>query len=388
MRLLSFLVSRKDIFMSNALATFEVPTFESVERLRQCVAGEEPCDLYPRDGTERLSQLEGRFAELVGVRDDQLVLCASGMAAVTGTVDSLLTRDSVLAFPHSAYSRTLGYAEWLRKAGIKVVQLDSGDPQDVERVVTAHRPTVILSETVGNGPDTPVLDIGELYDACDRADLQPTFVLDNTLPLSTGLDTQTLLGDDRKTIFVESATKAYAFNKELAGLVYSADQALLEGVRRQRQTDGFGPNVAGVEALHSLIPSTAEFDERNARVFKNSRSLAYAAFKAQGDGTVFTTSHPDLPDHPGLLLSRGTLLDGSSPVFYLNCGLDVDQYWLADQLWQSEEVRHHADLGQSFGFDRVRILPNATYPTVRISAGATTDVDAFGCALKRTLERL
>lgn len=375
--------------MSEAFKSYEVPTFDDVETLRRCIGGEEVYGLYPRDGTERLVELEGRFAELVGVEQSQLIALGSGMAAITGTINSLLQRDTVLAFPHSAYSRTLGYASWLRRNGYQVRQFDSGDPSDVERVVASYQPDIIFSETVGNGPDTPVLDTSALLGACDSADLHPVFILDNTLPLSVGNNTSWLTDDtERRVVVVESATKAYAFNRELAGLAYTTSPELQAAIRTQQQTDGFGLNVAAVELLHTLLPSESEFVERNLRLLRNSRYLAHAVFKAQGDGTKFTTSHPDLPDHPSLLLSRGSLVDGGSPIFWLTSTGDLDQYQLAKHLWQSEDIRRHADLGQSFGFDRARILPNANYPALRIAAGATTDAPALGYALKRSLDRL
>lgn len=369
--------------------TTAVPSFESIGELQDALLSKEnhqPIDLYPRDGNTQLSELEVRFANLARVERDELVLCASGMAAVTGAINTCINKDSVVAFAWQSYSQTDAYRSFLESIGIRIVRFDSGSKQNIENVFTRTRPTVVFSETVSNGIDTPVLDIDSLFNTCDELELNPKYVLDNTLPLSSALNTTNDIDPRRQVLIVESATKSYAFNSELAGVVYSKNEELLTKFKDKRRTDGFGPNIAAVEKLEHLLPDSRKtFDDRNIKIFKNSRALAIAAFAAQGDGRKFVVSHPAIPDHPNHDRLRD-IPHGGSPVFYIHSTGSSDQFEIAEQLWNSKKVRDHAVLGQSFGFDETRILPNATCPVVRIAAGAETNVSALGCAIKRALE--
>ena len=366
----------------------EVPNFETVDALRGAITNQDGSyDLYPRDGNRGLWELESQFAELARVEAGELLLCASGMAAVVGSVRSCLEADSVIALAEQTYSQTQVFANNLAQQGHKVYRFDSGDPESVHRTISQRRPSIILSETVGNGPDVPLLDIQKLLDSCDEVELDPHIILDNTLPLSTGCDVTGIVGEDRKLLVIESGTKSYAFNKELVGLVYSKNEAELQKVRKLRQIEGFGLNLGAIAPLEAVLPrSLGEFDARNERVFKNCRLLAAAAFAAERAEGSFVTSHPALRSHPNQQLTTEDYKHGATPVFFLQCTGSVSQYELAERLWSSEAVRSRSELGQSFGFDEARILPNANYPIVRIAAGAEDDASGLACAIKRALE--
>lgn len=364
-----------------------VPSFESVEDLRSALNSKGgPCttDLYPRDGTTKLNQLEARFAQLARVKPEDLVLCSSGMSAVVNTLEAITQNGDTVACAWQTYSQTGVYvAEQLIKKGIRVVFFDSGSPDDIERVISKNKPSVIFSETVSNGPDTPVLDAEQLLEACEQAEIDPYIVLDNTLPLSTGYDLSPLLEKNQKVIGVESATKSYAFNTELAGIIYSHDQTLVSKLRQHRITKGFGPNLTTIAALDDTLPeSREEFDRRNTRIFTVSKALAHCVASTFARSSEFTVSHPSLPSHANSNYAQRKLVDGSSPIFYIQCTGSTDQFELADQLWSNPAVREHCELGQSFGFDKTRILPNQTYPVVRIAAGATTDSVSLCEAIK------
>lgn len=371
-----------------------VPTFDSVEALQTALelrAKFEPVDLYPRDGTVQLTEVEGHLAELARVDDDELILCASGMAAVVSAVESALGQErtvaeTTIAVGNQAYSQTQIYAnQHLVEQGTRVILFDSGNPASIERAIDKHRPDIILAETVANGPDIPVLDIEALFRACDEYELNPTIVLDNTLPLSTAMDVTRGVESDRQLLVVESGTKSYVFNQEVAGLIYSRNPDLLDRLRGHRRVKGFGPNVAALERIAELLPkNVCEFDERNLRIFQNCGHLALAVRDALEGSQQFIVQHPVLEDHP----NHDRTLDiphGGSPVLFIQCAGATKQFELAERLWANPAVRDQAKLGQSFGFEDCRILPDSHYPTVRIAAGADIDASVFGAALQEVL---
>lgn len=372
-----------------------VPSFESVDELRSALDAKRafvPMNLYPRDGTDHLAEVEGRLAELARVEDRELVLCCSGMAAVVNSIEAFMNSGSTVAMPNEAYSQTERYTNrHLRDRGIRVVTFNPADPDSVSRMV-GKGPDIIFGETVTNRPSMGVLDVRGLFEKCDDADMDPYVVLDNTLPLSTGLDVAGSVDPDRKLLVVESATKAYALNGELAGIVYGKNPELITKIRAHRQTKGFGPNVGGVERIDQLLPGSVEvFDERNLRIFRATGALAAACFAVQPEGyQLFATSHTTLPNNPNAELAKKQLTEGGSPVFFIECmadrfGAALDRFELAERLWANPVIRQQCELGQSFGFDHTRILPDADHQMVRIAPGADTDVDALSAALMEVL---
>ncbi|MFO0971409.1 MAG: aminotransferase class I/II-fold pyridoxal phosphate-dependent enzyme [Candidatus Saccharimonadales bacterium] len=370
-----------------------VPTFDLVEDLRIALGAKDTfgsVDLYPRDGTKQLWETEGRCGELVGVDEGDLILCASGMAAITGTIGSLVKAGDTFAIAEQTYSQTQMYADKLRQFGVDVIRFDSGSPTAVERLISRRRPDLIFTETVSNGPDMPVTDIRHLISVCDDQQYEPIILLDNTLPLSTGFDVTPLLSERQNVLVVESATKSYALNQELAGLVYGKNRALLNTIRRVRRTEGFGLNVAALQRLDTVLPASPDvFHARNRRIFEASAFIAQTLAHSQGAGEAFVVSHPALDTHPNNQFARTALENGSAPVCYVqSLGQEGDQYRIAQCLWSHSGVREQAELGQSFAFDTARILPDSKAPVVRIAAGAKGDYRLLASSMAEALRSL
>lgn len=374
--------------MSETLIGEVVPAFESVEDLQAALVEKNDfgrIDLYPRDGTVLLSETEERIAELTRVGGDELVLCVSGMAAVVGAIEASLGEDTrTVAFPEQAYSQTGRYAsEYLAKTrGIKTVRFDSGSTTSIDSVLRRHQPDIVVAETVGNGPDVPVLDLGGLFGLQSLEELQPTVILDNTLPLSTRLPLGDILEKHPNVLGVESGTKSYTFNQELCGFVYGKNADAIHRVRQYRRTVGITPNVAGIQRVSDLLPASLdEFDQRNRAIFGRTSHLAEGAYVATKDSSKFIVSHPCLPNHPN---SR-SLSEASTPVFFIQCIGEEDQFDLTRRLWSQPVIREECELGQSFGFDKTRILPNESYPCVRIAGGANSEIVRLGEAFHEAL---
>ena len=364
-----------------------VPCFESVSELRYALDQKAlytaTIDLYPRNGTRLLGETEARMAELARAEEGTLLLCASGMAAVVAAVESVAKPSAVIACAEQSYSQTAAYIENLTpQSGRKVVRFDASCDTSIERVLQKYRPDVVLAETVGNGPDMPVLNVKALLDLSDVYGLDPAIVLDNTLPLSTAMDIGRLVCAERKVVVVESGTKSYTFNNELCGIIHTKHQGLLENLQKRRRMLGFGPNVAGVEKIAELLPdSLEEFDVRNNQIFSATADIATACQSVEKPRGAYVTCHPTLQ------AARALLRHAVSPVLYLQCTGGIDQFELTEQLWSNPVIQEQAQLGQSFGFDHVRILPDANFPAVRIAGGASTTPELVS-AVRETLSTL
>lgn len=378
--------------MSNVETIEAVPCFGDVTELRAGLEAKQefaPVDLYPRDGTFQLSDTETKMAHLARADYDKLVLFNSGMSAVKAAVEVALDQTTngetpVLAHSRQLYSQSATFLNnYLQRRGVKLVSFDSGCPRSTGQIIEKYQPNVILTETVGNGPDVPVLDAGSFRSTVAQHSPDSIAILDNTLPLSTALPLGEQLTDDERVLVVESGTKAYTFNTELSGLIYGKNSQLLRAVRQYRRTTGIMPGLASLDRIQTLLPETREaFDERNRRLFAVTGALALSMFEAEQAGADFIVSHPVLPTHENQKLVSKNFPDGATPLLYLQCTGESDQFSLAQRLRDNPIVRKHADLGQSFGFDRTRILPDEYCPTVRISGGAYTDTDELGPALR------
>ena len=366
-----------------------VASFENVDDLRAALELKQAfgaVDLYPRDGTCALYDLEQNVAELVGVVADELLLCNSGMAAVVAALETATNADTTLAISEQTYAQTARYIEsYLRPRIKKLVRFDSGCTSSVSRVLERACPDVVLSETTGNGPDVPILDVEHLLSLPHITKRSPVVILDNTLPLSTAEPLAEHLDEDARVVAVESGTKSYAFNNELLGILYTKHPQLLQELRERRRTTGITPNVAAIERISSCLPEKESFHTRNRAIFRATAQIAIAACEATADSCEAFVSHPILRSHPNHKLAAQRLQYGSSPVFFIHAFGKTDQFELTEKLWEHPTIRETCELGQSFGFNKTRILPDANYPAVRVSGGARSEGQQIGTAFAEVL---
>lgn len=363
-----------------------VPCFDSVEEFKRGLAVKKqfgPVNLYPRDGCVLLTDLEARIEGLMGAVDGITVAYNSGMTAACSAIDTALNHSAsnrpLVAFSYGLYKQTRRYIERYVGKKVAVCVFDSGSTEDVGRVLNELKAEVIVTESVSNHIDAPVLDIDNLLDLARSSHQVPTLVIDNTLPLSTGMPLTAKLQRSDRVIVVESATKSYTFNRELLGIAYTKHTEIGKTLLDYRRTAGTIPNGASLRHIVELLPKTkAEFDKRNRRLYDNTEALAIALHSAG-----FEASHPAIAVHPNHELYRRDFPGGGTPVFYIKSSTDYCE--LAKQLWKHPEVRRHARLGQSFGFDETRILIDENAGAVRLAGGAETKTEALIPALVEAL---
>ncbi len=383
----------KDIFMSETCIRPQVPNFETVEDLKRGLTAKanfEHVDLYPRDGSVLLGEVEAKVAELAGVSEEQLLVYNYGMAAVTDAIDAALYAADkptpVLACSQETYTQTKRYIEnFIRGNRAKVVYFNSGNNDEIARVIDERQPDVIVTETISNYINVPVLDTQFLLNYASAREKPPVIVLDNTLPLSTGLPLDEMLTEEAKVIVVESGTKSYGLNAAPFGVGYTKNTELHDWLRRYRRTRGSLPVPASLELIAECLPESREaFDDRNYELFQTTGQIALAlAARAEGN-TDFVISHPVLPHHTNHDFYTTQYPDGGTPLFYIQSDR-FDQFEIGALLWDNDDVREQAQLGQSFGFDHSRIVYDEYVAAVRIVGGTETDGEALGEACAAAL---
>ncbi len=357
--------------------------------------------LYPRDGTETVTAIETALSE-VTIPDQRLnVVVGSGMSAVSGAVRFGLAlkgaergAPTTLAHGRELYAQSLKRFEQLRAIGVPRTSFDSGNSKGVRQIV-AQNPGVIFAETVSNTTDMPVLDVFDLLEMTrTHADTEdrPIVVLDNTLPLSTGIDFNSILTPDDRVLIVESSTKSAKHNGGILGVVYSRNEELMDGFREFKVSDGIGTSTqADEEILRTLEATLPGFHDRNRALFNSTGQIAVALADAQaelGPNNDFTVNFPSLPGHDNYDYVDEHMPKGVSPVVFMGCtGLGEG---LARTLYKRilehprivEQVKEgQISGGQSFGFKEATLLyePAANY--VRVAGGYDIDSDALADAL-------
>lgn len=379
--------------MPNTPVQPEVPHFDSVEALREGLRAKsnfENVDLYPRDGSTLLGEVETHIAQLVGVQSKDLLVYGSGMSALTDSVDVALHASispaPTVACARETYSQSQLYIKnFISNKRAKVVYFDSGDNDSIARVIDTKQPDVILTESISNFVNVPVTDTDFLFEYAKSQEKVPYVVIDNTLPLSTALPLGEKLLVDDKIIVAESGTKSYSLNAELLGIAYTKNTALADYLRRYRRTRGTLPGLQSLDLISQCLPEDRQaFDERNLKLFKSTGEIALRLSALAGENHDFIFSHPGLPHHDNHDLYVQQYPRHGTPLFYIQSGV-FNQYEVAERLWTNPDVRAQAQLGQSFGFDHTRIVADENVGAVRISGGAETDGQILGEALAEAL---
>ncbi len=354
----------------------------------------EQFDIYPRDGLYSLGDAEAKAATLIGAKPEEVLVFNSGMAAIDTSLETALcTSDKEelkIARSGILYSQSAGrISNTLAKLRIKNQVFDSGDQDSLTRLVDNDKLSVIFAETVGNGPGTPVLDYRILLNGLRNQKNPPTLILDNTLPLSTGLKLIDEINEEDRVIVLESGTKSYTQNGELSGIVYTKNPDLLNELKIKRREKGNNPGVGSSDRISYGFPEAKRpFDERNLRLFRNSAILAKILDDIAQERDDFIVSNPALFSHDNFALGKELgLPNGGSPVSFIQpLSLEPGSHIkIASEIWSKECVKDNACLGQSFGFDQTRLLIERRSNTIRVAAGAETDVEELGEGFRKAL---
>lgn len=352
------------------------PDIEAVRRAQQAKRDQREADLYLRDGSRKLFQLERDTAEMLGIRHGNLLLYNTGMSAVLDALEIMRpTAGTKILKNRQHYSQAGNYiSDELRSRGVFIVETDLSEIGNINRALQTRNPEIVFFETVTNGSEMATLDIEEFLRLPLLQDLDPLIILDNTLPSSTGLPLGEIMATSgRKIIGVESGTKYIGLNTEMCGMAYTYNEDLLLRLRKRRQRTGSLLSASAVETIRDCMPTTEEsYHVRNRTIFKHTLRLALACSASPGDGDKFLVAHPNLATHPNSQYANSRCPDGISPVFCIRPVTLTDEekhYQIADALWKSPVIASLCELGQSFGFTRTRIWPDDNSPYVRISGG-------------------
>lgn len=276
-------------------------SFPSAERARSAFLGESDDLIYGRWRNPTVTALEDVMCALE--QSDAACATASGMAAVSGALLSLLTTGDHVVAPRSMYAESARLLrERLPLFGINTTFVEN-DVAAYEAAI--HQETRVLYAETPSNPTLALTDLSALAALAKARGC--ALVVDNTFatpfcqnPLALGAD-----------LVVHSLTKAISGHGDAIGGVVCGDGARISRVR-DLIVKGFG----GI-----LSPFTAYTIQRGIRTFalRQERACATAAFIAQRLSElprIARVHHPSLQSHPGHALARAQMFGFGSIVAF------------------------------------------------------------------------
>jgi cystathionine gamma-synthase len=259
-------------------------TAEILEFMQAKAAGDGRVrDEYGRYSNPTQAVAEAKLAALEGA--EGALLFASGMAAITTTMATLLSAGDHLVLIRDCYHRTREFAlTFLQRWGIETTLLPAAEAASLPGAVRPET-RLIFCETPTN-PYLRVVDLArvvELARGCGAlAVVDSTFATPlNLRPLALGAD-----------LVVHSATKYLGGHNDLLAGVVAGPAHLLALLEKARGVMG---GISNPHDAYLLIRGLKTLDLRLRR--QNENGLRVAGFLA-GHPAVARVHYPGLPDHP------------------------------------------------------------------------------------------
>lgn len=331
---------------------------------------DKPGFYYGRLGNPTQHALESAIAELE--RSEAALALASGMAAVSAAVFTVVKAGDHIVAPVSGYSTTANFlrhiGEWF---GIETTFVDATDPENYRRAIK-HNTKLLWIETPSN-PLVLVTDVAKVASIATQHSL--TTVADNTFatpfnqrPIELGVD-----------VVVHSATKYLGGHSDLTAGVLAGKRELLEKAR-QGANKFYGGNIAPQVAWLVMrgIKTLALRMERH-----NSNALALANMLVDHP-KVKAVYYPGLASHVNHDVARRQMSRGFGGMIGFDLGTvdagkafvnSVKLCTLATSLGGVETVlQHSASMTHSTLSREERLEAGITDGLIRLSVGVE-DID-------------
>jgi cystathionine gamma-synthase/cystathionine gamma-lyase/cystathionine beta-lyase len=213
------------------------------------------------------------------------LVTASGMAAISSTLMSLLDAGAHLVAPRSLYGGTLTFfGQLLPRFGVEHTLVADESPEAWAAAVQPNT-TVLYAESITN----PLLEVTDLEGMVEFADAHGlTTVIDNTFgspvnvrPAEHGFD-----------VVLHSGTKYLGGHSDLAAGVVAGPSDVLEEVRQTAQSLG------GTLDPHACFLLQRSLKTLGVRVRQQNATAEALATRLADHEAVERVHHPSLPSHP------------------------------------------------------------------------------------------
>lgn len=258
-------------------------TFENTQAILDFIENGEERGEYGRYGVPGEQVVERKLAALEGAEEG--VLFASGMAALVGVLNALLSSGDEIIFTDECYHRSREYCrKYLSRFGIETRVVKTGDYRALNDAITS-RTRLLISESPTN-PHLSVLDLQQFVEIARRHQVET--LIDATLatpfnlkPIEWGVD-----------YVLHSATKYLGGHNDLLAGVLLGSSRQLEPIRSLRGVMG---SINSPHNCYLLERGLKTFELRMQRHNRNGQAVA--EFLA-GHPRVEKVFYPGLSSHP------------------------------------------------------------------------------------------
>ncbi len=255
---------------------------------------------YGRYGNPTVQQVESKLAALEGA--DAAILMASGMAAVTTTLLSMLRAGQHVVFTSDVYRKTRVFAKSiLTKFGVETSVVDT-DLGAIEAAITDNT-RIVFTEAPTN-PYLRLVDLEGLRDLCKprriKTIIDATFATPfNMRPLEHGID-----------LVIHSATKYMGGHNDLLAGVITGKGPMVEAIREQLGTFGSIPDPHGAYLLQRGLKTLG------LRVARHNENALRLARLLEAHPRVKQVWYPMLESHEHHALARRYLRGGGGVISF------------------------------------------------------------------------
>ena len=260
-------------------------------------------------GNPTQTALERAMAELEG--GESALAFASGRAAITATLFSLLKTGEHAVVPESLYATTnLFFDEMQSRFNVSVTYVDATGADNYNNAARGNT-TLFYLETPAN-PTLKITDIAAVVEIANQRNIQT--VLDNTF--ATPFNQQPLtLGVD---LVVHSATKYLGGHSDLTAGVIVGKQEIINKVKNYATKlfgGGIAPQVAWL-VLRGIKTLALRMERHNCNAFATANAL-------QRHPKVMMVFYPGLETHPQYKIAQKQMRGGGGMIAFDVGNLDA-----------------------------------------------------------------
>lgn len=354
---------------TGALATpiYQTSTFvfDNVEQGGRRFAGAEEGYIYTRLGNPTQRALELKIASLEG--GDDAIVCASGMAAVSGVFFSLVQQGDHIISTNSIYGCTHAFlSHMLPNYGIETTFVDTSNLENVEKALQKNT-KVIYVESPTN-PTMILTDIKAIVALAKKHGVK--VVIDNTFA-SPYLQTPLKMGVD---VVLHSATKYINGHGDVIAGIIVGNQEFIDHCRMTAIKD-----IGGIISPFDSYLILRGLKTLPLRVEKSVQNAKKIADYLVGHPKIEKVFYPGLKNHPQHELAKEQMRDfGAMISFELQGGFEAGKVLLnnvclcklAVSLGDLDTlIQHPASMTHSVVSREDRLEAGITDGLTRISAG-------------------
>jgi cystathionine beta-lyase/cystathionine gamma-synthase len=277
---------------------------EGLDQVDAIYRGEEEGFIYGRDGHPNRHQLAAKLAQLEGGED--ALITASGMAAISSVLLTLLGSGDHVALSEDLYGRTSTLViRELSRFGIEYSFFDPTTPASLAEILRTET-RVVLTETLSN-PLVRLADLDGLAEVSNRAGVP--LIVDHTFapllcrPLERGA-----------AVVIHSLTKLIGGHSDITLGAAIGARDLIARVSAVASTFGLtGPPFDSWLALRGL----ATLEVRSSRITATALEIAH---RLEAHPKIARLHYPGLPSHPDWKRAQRDLDGGFGSILTADLG--------------------------------------------------------------------